>query len=442
MEPEIRYAKSGDVHVAYLTIGDGPVDLVGVLGFTSHLEHMWEEPRYAAAWRRLATFSRVILFDKRGTGLSDRLPNDQLPTLEERMDDVRAVMDAAGAERAALIGFWEGGPMAALFAATYPERTHSLVLVGAPMTFRRSAEFPWAPSDDDHARILDGIANDWGQGRTWEALAPSVADDERMRRWFAKLERMGASPGAALALWRMNMDVDARHVLPAIHVPTLVLHRRDDVILDAAASRWTAAQIEGARYVELPGVDHLMWYGETEPYLAAIEEFVTGGRAEAEIDRVLATILFVDVVDSTTRAAALGDARWATLRDGFYEAAQREVDRQRGRVVKTTGDGLLATFDGPARAVRAALGSVAAARDLGLEIRAGVHTGECEMRDDDVGGLAVHIAARVVDVAGPGEVVVSNTVRDLVAGSGLAFAERGVETLRGVPGEWRLFTAG
>jgi class 3 adenylate cyclase len=441
MEPEIRYAKSGDVYVAYQTIGDGPIDLVGVLGFTSHIEHMWEEPRYAAAWRRMATFARVILFDKRGTGLSDRVPNDQLPTLEERMDDVRAVMDAAGSERATLLGFWEGGPMAALFAATYPERTRSLVLVAAPMTFRRSPEFPWAMADADHARVLESIAGRWGQGRSWEGLAPSVADDERVQRWFAKLERVGASPGAALALWRMNMEIDVRHVLPAIHVPTLVVHRRDDPIVDPAASRWTAAQIEGARYVELPGEDHLVWFGDSEPYLAAVEEFLTGGRHEVEVDRVLSTILFVDVVDSTTRAAALGDSRWAALREGFYEAARREIDRQRGRTVKTTGDGLLATFDGPARAVRAALASVAAARDLGLEIRAGVHTGECEVSAADVGGLAVHIASRVVDRAGPGEVVVSNTVRDLVAGSGLAFAERGVETLRGVPGEWRLFTA-
>jgi class 3 adenylate cyclase len=239
----------------------------------------------------------------------------------------------------------------------------------------------------------------------------------------------------------MNMEIDARGVLPAIHVPTLVLHRRDDPIVASAASRWTAEHIEGARYVELPGVDHLSWFGDTEPYLAAVEEFVTGGRTEVEVDRVLATIMFVDVVDSTTRAAALGDARWATVREGFYEATRREVDRQRGREVKTTGDGLLATFDGPARAVRAALATVSSARDLGLEIRAGVHTGECEVRDDDVGGLAVHIASRVVDCAGPGEVVVSSTVRDLVAGSGLGFTDRGAQTLRGVPGEWRLYTA-
>jgi len=441
VDPEIRYTKSGDEYVAYQVLGTGPHDVVAANGFTTHLEHMWEEPRYAALWRRVGSFARVILFDKRGTGLSDRLPNDRLPTLEQRMDDVRAVMDAAGSERATILGFWEGGAMAALFAATYPERTRSLVLASAPMTFRRSAEYPWALDDAGHERVLREIAERWGQGYTWGGLVPSLAGDDRMQRWFAKLERLGASPGAALALWRMNMEIDVRHVLPAIRVPTLVIHRRGDRILDIEASRWSARTIPNARMVELEGSDHLVWFGDAAPFADALEEFVTGGRAEVEVDRVLATILFVDVVASTTRLAELGDARWAELREGFYEATRREIDRQRGRAVKTTGDGLLATFDGPARAVRAALASVAWAGDLGLEIRAGVHTGECEAREDDVGGLAVHIASRVMDTAGPGEVVVSSTVRDLVAGSGLTFTERGSRELRGVPGEWRLFAA-
>lgn len=440
-DPETRYARSGDVFIAYQTLGTGPLDLVIVQGFTSHLEIMWEEPRVAALYRRLATFSRLILVDKRGTGLSDRVPSAELPTLEQRVDDLRAVLDAAGSERAAMLGFWEGGAMCALFAATHPERTRALVLCAAPVVFMGSPEYPWAPGPEANATILERIERRWGQGDVWLGLAPSLSRDERARRWSARLERMAASPGAALALWRMNMEADARHVLPAIRVPTLVLHRRHDPIVPIAASRWTASQIPGARFVELPGGDHLPWVGETEPLVVAVQEFLTGTRDAIEVDRVLATILFVDIVGSTTRAAAMGDAAWGSLRDGFYALARRELDRLRGREVKTTGDGLLATFDGPARAVRAALAIAAGARDLGLETRAGVHTGECEMRADDVGGLAVHIGARIGDLAAPGEVLVSSTVKDLVAGSGLVFTERGAHALRGVPGEWRLFAA-
>lgn len=440
-ELETRYAKSGEVFVAYQVLGSGPVALVVVQGFTSHLEHMWEEPRLAALYRRLAGFCRLVLVDKRGTGLSDRVPATELPTLEQRVDDLRAVLDAAGIERAALLGFWEGGPLALLFAATHPARTHALVLYASPVAFTRSADYPWAFDAERNAAVLARIGERWGQGDIWASLAPSLADDERARRWYARLERLGASPGAALALWRMNMELDVRHVLGAVRVPTLVLHRTDDPVLPIEASRWAASRIPGARFVELPGGDHLPWVGDVDALVAEVQELLTGAREPVDVDRVLATILFVDIVGSTGRAAALGDARWASVRDAFYALARREVDRLRGREVKTTGDGLLATFDGPARGVRSALAIAAGARAMGLDVRAGVHTGECEVRADDVGGLAVHIGARVADLAAPGEVLVSGTVRDLVAGSGLVFADRGTRTLRGVPGEWRLFAA-
>jgi class 3 adenylate cyclase len=440
-EPETHYAKSGDVFIAYQTLGTGPLDLVIVQGFTSHLEYMWEEPRLAALYRRFASFARVILVDKRGTGLSDRVPHAELPTLEQRVDDLRAVLDAVGSERPAMMGFWEGGAMTALFAATHPQRTRALVLYAAPVVFVSSPEYPWAYDAERNADILRRIEERWGQGDLWLGLQPSLAHDEHIRRWCARLERLAASPGAALALWRMNMEADARHVLPAVRVPTLVLHRTGDPIISIEGSRWTASRIPGARFVELPGSDHLPWVGETDPIVSEVQAFLTGTRESVEVDRVLATIVFVDIVDSTTRAAAMGDAAWATVREGFYGIARREIERLRGREVKTTGDGLLATFDGPARAVRAALAIGAAARDLGLETRAGVHTGECEVRADDVGGLAVHIASRVSGLARPGDVLVSSTVKDLVAGSGLSFHDRGSQVLRGVPEEWRLFAA-
>jgi class 3 adenylate cyclase len=438
LEPETRYAKSGDVHIAYQTLGGGPLDVLVVQGFTSHLEHTWEEPRQAALYRRLAAFARLVVLDKRGTGLSDRVPHPELPSLEQRMDDVRAVLDAVGSERAAIVGFWEGGPMALLFAATYPARTRALVLYATPVSFRSAPDYPWW-SDARNARALERIATRWGQGDVLAGLCPSLAGDERARRWFARHERLAASPGAALALWRMNMEIDVRHVLPAVRVPTLVLHRRDDPVLHVDASRWVAARIPGARFVELPGRDHLPWVGDAAAVTDEIQQFLTGAREAVDLDRVLATILFVDLVDSTRRAAAAGDARWASLLAAFYAAARRELERFRGREVKTTGDGFVATFDGPARAVRAALAIAGCARDLGLEARAGAHTGECEVHADDVGGLAVHIAARIGALARPGEVLVSSTVRDLVAGSGLGFVDRGVHELRGVPDTWRLF---
>ena len=438
-EPDTRYARSGDLHIAYQTFGAGPIDVVIVPGFVWHLEYQWEEPRVAAAWRRLASFSRVIMLDKRGTGLSDRVPNDQLPTLEERMDDVRAVMDAAGSERAAFLGFWEGGPMCALFAATYPERTRALVLYGAPATFRPSPDHPWGWSDEETGPFLDWLSAHWGEGKVLGGLAPSDAHDARTQRWLARMERTGASPGAAIALWRMNREVDVRDVLPAIRVPTLVVNRRDDPIVPVAAARYLAARIPNARFLELPGDDHFFWSGDMEGYMAALQEFVSDEPYEWETERVLTTVLFVDIVGSTQRAAELGDRRWAALLADFYEAARRELALHQGRQVNTTGDGLLARFDGPARGIRCAAGIVATSQRLGLEVRAGLHTGECELRGDDLGGIAVHIGARIAALAAPGEVLVSSTVKDLVAGSGLAFAEHGRHALRGVPGAWSVF---
>jgi class 3 adenylate cyclase len=440
-EPETRYAKSGDAYIAYQTLGTGPFDVAVVLGFTSHLEQFWEEPRIASFLRQIAAFSRLIVLDQRGTGLSDRVPNSELPTLEQRADDLRAVLDAAGSERPAILAFWEGGTMAAVFAASHPERTRALILYAAPMTFMQRPDYPWAMDAERHKTVLKRIEERWGQGDVWLSLVPSLANDERARRWAGRLERLAASPGAALHLWRTNMEADARHVLPAIHVPTLLLHREHDPIFPVGASRWAATQIPGARFVSLPGHDHLPWVGPSDAVISEMREFLTGTREVVDVDRVLATILFVDVVNSTTRAAALGDADWTALRETLYGLARREIELQRGREVKTTGDGVLATFDGPARAVRAALAINQGAGSVDLQVRSGVHTGECEIGADDVSGLAVHIAARVASLAAPGEVLVSSTVKDLVAGSGLTFTDRGTQALRGVPGEWRLFAA-
>jgi pimeloyl-ACP methyl ester carboxylesterase len=433
IELETRYAKSGDVHVAYQVVGSGPLDLVFVPGFFSQVELWWEEPLCARFFERLASFSRLILFDKRGTGLSDRVA--AVPTLEQRMDDVRAVMAAAGSERAAILGVSEGGPMSALFAATYPDRTAALVLYGTFAEFRS-----WMPPEHlEH--FLHAIDATWGTGESLPHLAPSVADDPRFRRWWARHERLGASPGAAMDLMRMNSEIDVRHVLPAIRIPTLVLHRAGDVFVDVSGGRYVAAHIPGAKYVELPGVDHPPFVGDAEAVLQEVEEFLTGVRPAPEPDRVLATVLFTDIVGSTERAAELGDQRWRDLLGAHHAAVRRELERFRGREVDTAGDGFLATFDGPARAVRCARAIHDAVRPLGIELRAGLHTGEIELLGDDIGGIAVHIAARVAALAGPGEVLASSTVKDLVAGSGLRFEDRGTRALRGGPDEWRLFAA-
>jgi class 3 adenylate cyclase len=445
MQPKTRYARSGDVNIAYQVAGDGPLDLVYVPGWVSHLDLGWEEPAYARFLERLASFSRLILLDKRGTGLSDRVPLGALPTLEQRMDDVRAVMDAVGCRRAGLLGVSEGGPMCALFAATYPERTSALVMYGSYARGLPEGDYPWAATrwattHDDLETFLALLEDTWGEPEELLGFwGPSIAEDERYRRWWARYLRMSASPAAGVALARMNHEVDIRQVLPTIHVPTLIVHRADDSLNLAEGSRYMAERIPGAKFVELPGEDHLWFLGDQDALLDAVEEFLTGARSVHETDRVLATVMFTDIVSSTERAAELGDTRWRELLESHEAAVRAELERFRGREVKMLGDGVLATFDGPARAIRCARAIRDEARALGIEIRAGLHTGECEMRNGDIGGIAVHTGARVSAEAGPGEVLVSGTVKDLVAGSGIAFEDRGIHRLKGVPGEWRLF---
>jgi class 3 adenylate cyclase len=420
-------------------VGDAPRDLVFVSGWVSHVESGWDEPLLARFRQRLASFSRLILFDKRGTGMSDRVPDANLPTLEERMDDVRAVMDAAGSDRAALFGQSEGASMAMLFAATYPERTTALITFGAFACRVWHPEYPWAPTPEQRQRYYDSIQRDWGGDMDVSDLAPSLADDEGFRRRLSSYLRLSASPGAALALARMNTQIDVRNILSAIRVPTLILHRTGDLDANIDEGRYIADRIPGARFLELPGPDHLPYVGDQAEVTDEIEEFLTGIRPAPEPDRVLATVLFTDIVGSTERAASLGDQAWRDLLDQHHAVVRRELVRFRGQEISTTGDGFFATFDGPARAVRGAVAIRDRLRESGLEVRAGVHTGECERMGDNIGGLAVHIGSRVAGLASPGEVLASSTVKDLVAGSGIVFEDRGSHPLKGVPGEWRLF---
>ena len=420
-------------------IGDGPLDLVFVPGFVSHIEVSAEEPHASRFFGRLASFARLIVFDKRGTGMSDRVSPAELPTLEERMDDVRAVMDAAGSERAALLGVSEGGPMSALFAATYPERTSHLILYGTQMCFTATDDHDWLPPRHDLEELIGYMQEEWGKGPLLNIFAPSMEADERFAEWWAKALRFAASPAGGVGIMRMVADTDARHVLPSIHVPTLIVHRADELLVPVLSGRYIAEHIPGAKYVELPGVDHIPWVGDTEPILEEIEEFLTGTRRVAEPDRMLATVMFTDIVDSTSRATAMGDRDWRELIERHDELVRRQIDMHRGRAVKTMGDGFLATFDGPARAIRCATCARDAVRQLGIEIRAGLHTGECEVMGDDIAGIAVNIGARVGSAAAPGEVLVSRTVTDLVAGSGIEFTDRGTHSLKGVPGEWQLY---
>ncbi len=435
--PRTRYARSGELNLAYQVIGKGPLDLVYVPGWVSHVELSWEDPAHARFLRRLVSFSRLIMFDKRGTGLSDRVSNHELPTLEERMDDVRAVMDAAGSERAAIFGASEGGNLSALFSATYPERVRALVTFGIFAKRIKAADYPWAPTREEREVFARFVEREWGGDMDLGDLVPSA--DEVTRRRLATYLRSSASPGAAAALLRMNTEIDIRHVLPSIRVPTLVLHRRGDRDSNIEEGRYVAARIPGAKFVELSGEDHVPWIGDTDAMLDEVEEFLTGVSPEREPDRVLVTVLFTDIVGSTERASALGDTRWRDLLELHHATVRRQLDRFRGREIDTAGDGFLATFDGPARAIRCACAIQAEVGRLGLEIRTGLHTGECELAGDRVIGLAVHIGARVAAQAGAGEVLVSSTVRDLVAGSGLDFRDLGLTTLKGLPEKWRLF---
>ncbi len=435
MQPTTRYAKSGDVHVAYQVFGDGPVDLVLVPGFVSHIDNYWDEPSCARWLNRLGSFSRVIMFDKRGTGLSDHV--SELPGMDERMDDMRAVMDTVGIERAALMGISEGGSLASVFAAHHHARTQALVLYGAFARFTS-----WFPTEESLEQLFSYIDSDWGSGASLPMFAPSMADDPAFQRWWGKFERLGADPGAAIALMRMNSQIDITDILPTIHVPTLVIHRTEDVTVDIEGGRALAERIPNARLFELPGADHIPWVGDNaEDYLQEIEEFLTGERSAPIIDRVLATVIFTDIVGSTARAEAIGDQAWRDLLGAHDKTVRQQLARFRGREVKSLGDGFLATFDGPGRAIHCALSIRDTVGELGLDVRIGVHTGEVEMVDDDIRGIAVHIASRIANLGSSNDVLVSRTVKDLVAGSGIAFEDFGKYVLKGMPDEWRLYRA-
>jgi pimeloyl-ACP methyl ester carboxylesterase len=433
--PETHYAQSGDVSIAYQVMDDGPIDLILVPGFFSHVEFAHELPGFTAFLRRLASFARVVTFDKRGQGLSDRMSG--APSLEVRMDDVRAVMDAIGSKRAALVGFSEGGCMSVLFAATFPERVSHLVLIGC---FSRSAD---RFSHDAWEARLEHIVKHWGAGELIKRAAPSEAGKPAAVAQFGKFERLASSPGAVRTILQLNRQIDVTAVLPTLQVPTLVLHSKADLQVPVELGRKLAAAIPRVKYIEYPTGDHGFWVGDTETMLGDIEEFVTGHRdhGAAELGRVLATVLFTDIIDSTRSAAVMGDQRWLGLLVDHDQLAQQMVGRHRGNLVKSTGDGIVATFDGPGRAVRCALAFGSAAKQIGLPVRAGLHTGEIEIRGRDIGGIAVHAAARVMSHSGADEVLVSRVVTDLVAGAGLKFAERGSFELKGLPGKWDLFAA-
>jgi len=431
--PVTRYALSGDVSIAYQVMGDGPIDLVMVPGLVSHVEFLHEAPGYTAFLRRLSAFARVIVFDKRGQGLSDRISG--APSLEERMDDVRAVMDAVGSKSAAIMGFSEGCGMSALFAATYPERVSRLLLFGG---FALATML----SDDWDERVAQRVKL-WRTGAMIKTTWPSQAQNPDAVALVAKFERLSASPGAIRAIALLNGQIDIRPILPTIRVPTLVLHRRGDLQVPIELGRSLAKQIPNAKFVEHAGEDHLFWCGDVEALLGDIEEFVTGHRdsSSTELERVLATVLFTDIIDSTRSAATIGDQAWRRLLDNHDQLAKQAVEKHRGALVKTTGDGILATFDGPGRAVRCALALGTAAKQIGLPLRAGLHTGEIEMRGNDIGGIAVHVAARVMAQCQSSEVLVSRVVTDLVAGAGLKFSKRGSYELKGIPDRWDLFAA-
>jgi len=442
--PETRYARSGKVSIAYQVLGAGPPDLVFVPGVISNVEYAWELPALADWLRSLASFSRLIWFDKRGTGVSDRVT--EVPTLETRMDDIRAVMDDAGSEEAVLMGVSEGGPMSLLFAATHPERASGLILWSSSVKGVRADDYPWAPSFDEAIRAVEAAAERWGRpdycDEALGTIAPSLAGDEAFRRWWGSYMRLAVSPASAAALLRMNMEIDVRDVLPTLGVPALILHRADDRHVDPGNSRYIAEHMPLARRVELPGADHFAWIGDMDAALAEIKAFVAEIPAGVETERRLATVLFTDIVGSTELASRLGDRRWRALLDRHNRLVSSQLQRWRALEVGERGDGILASFDGPARAIRCAVAIAKGVRELGLEVRAGLHTGECELLDGKIEGIAVHIGARIASLAGPSEVLVSSTVKDLVAGSGIEFRDRGSVALKGVPGEWRLYAVG
>jgi pimeloyl-ACP methyl ester carboxylesterase/class 3 adenylate cyclase len=432
-QPETKYARSGDTYIAYQVSGSGPIDIVMVPGFISNVEAAWNNPDFAYLLRRLGAFARLIRFDKRGTGLSDRVAS--IASLEERMDDVRAVMDAAGSDRAVMIGVSEGGAMSMLFAATYPERVQALVIVGSYAHFLSDVQ--------DRAELeaqVREVEEHWGTGVSLRRFAPARANDPKAVANWAAFERSGGSPSAVISLLRMNAEIDVRHVLPAIRVPTLVAHRREDPRVAFASAERMAALIPNARLVELPGTDHPPHMGDTDPLLDAIEEFLTGSRAAPDPERVLATVMFADIVSSTERARELGDRHWRSLLEDFFVATNDAIRKFRGSQIKTTGDGMLATFDGPARGIQCAAAIRSAAMPYGFELRLGLHTGEIERLGADIGGIAVHLAARVADRADANQILVTRTVRDLVAGSGLRLIDAGAHALKGLEEEVQLYS--
>jgi class 3 adenylate cyclase/pimeloyl-ACP methyl ester carboxylesterase len=435
MLPVTKYAQSGDIFIAYQVSGAGPIDIVFAPGFISHLEHMWEEPRHARFFHGLESFARLIRFDKRGTGLSDRSVG--FPTLDERIDDIRAVMDTAGSNRAVLLGVSEGGAMTELFAATHPERVSGLILMGSYANAKISI-----PAYQDPKRAEGEILASWGTGASLSAFAPGLAHDPEFLDWWARFERLSASPSAVIKLRHMNSEIDVTAILPSIQAPTLIIHRVGDVRCLIENARDMTAAIPNAKIIELPGEDHFVWLDESGTVLSEIRNFVDSAQQPMEPERVLTTVLFTDIVDSTQRAAAVGDNEWRSVLDAHFSLARSQLRRFRGREVKTLGDGILATFDGPARAVRCAQAIATGVRPLGIAIRAGLHTGEIEVRNDnDVGGIAVNIASRVSNIAGGGEVLVSSTVKDLVAGSGLVFNDLGPHTIKGLGDKLHIFHA-
>ena len=436
--PETRYARSGDDYIAYQTLGDGPRDIVFMSAWFSHVDGRWEEPRFAAMLRRLATMGRLIVFDKRGSGASDPLHIPD-PTWEDWADDIRAVMDAAGSQRAAIIGVGDSGPLACLFAATQPQRVQSLILVNTGARLMRGPNYPWGLDTDDVKRFLARTKESWGTGGVADVFSPSVAGDDRYKQWWARYQRMSASPGRSTAMAALVFDVDVRHVLSTIHVPTLVMHRRDFRFFPVEQGRYLADNIAGAKLVELEGADGFVYLGDTESIMSEIEEFVTGTRRAQDVDRVLATVLLTDMVGSTSQAAALGDHKWRDVLDAHDEIVRAQLEAFRGRLHRATGDGVLATFDGPARGIRCAQAIRDRLRAAGIDIRSGLHAGEIELRGNEIGGIAVHIAARIEAEADTGEILCSSTVKELVTGSDLVFADRGRKLLKGVPQEWQLY---
>jgi class 3 adenylate cyclase len=440
--PETHYARAGELHIAYQVFGNGPIDLVFVDQWFSNVDAMWDFPPLARLLNQLATFSRVIVFDKRGTGLSDPIAVDALPTIEEWIDDIRAVLDDVGSERTAILSGVGASIMALVFGATYPERTSSLVLVDGCARLAWAEDYPWGQPLERLRGDLERIRSGWGtSGGTMTFLAPKLLEDRALAASFMRYERNSASPGMAKAMIGWLYDVDVRHVLPTIRVPTLVLSHTGATRVSPEHGRFIGEHVEGARFAPLPGGDNYTWAGDTAPMLREIEEFLTGVSPIVEPDRVLATVLFTDIVDSTRRAGELGDARWREVLAAHDRAIRLALERFRGREIKTTGDGFLATFDGPARAVRAAFVIRDAIAALGFEVRSGLHTGEVELVGNDIAGIAVHIAARISALAGGGEVLTSNTVKDLVTGSGIVFEPRGPQRLKGIDDDWLVFAA-